>query len=32
VVDAYGDLYGGSIAGWPFDPILEQTDDMGDER
>ncbi|TKX84046.1 hypothetical protein EXE43_21010 [Halorubrum sp. SS5] len=30
VVDAYGDLYGGSVAGWPFDPVSDQTDDMGD--
>jgi len=31
VVDAYGDLYGGSI-GWEFDPIDERIDDMGDSR
>ena len=30
VADAYGDLYGGSVAGWPFDPVSERTDDMGD--
>jgi len=30
VVDAYGDLYGGSVAGWEFDPIDERIDDMGD--
>jgi hypothetical protein len=32
VVDAYGDLYGGSVARWPFDPVSEQTDDMGDSK
>ena len=29
VVDSYGDLYGGEIDGWVFDPIDEQTDSMG---
>ena len=32
VVDAYGDLYGGSVDGWVFDPVSEQTDDMGDSQ
>ncbi|WP_281196129.1 hypothetical protein [Halorubrum sp. F4] len=31
VVDAYGDLYGGSI-GWEFDPVSDQVDGMGDSR
>ena len=31
VVDAYGDLYGGSF-GWEFDPIDERIDEMGDSR
>jgi len=29
VVDSYGDLYGGSLGGWEFDPISEQVDRMG---
>ena len=32
VVDAYGDLYGGSVTGWEFDPVSEQTEGMGDSR
>ncbi|WP_418284792.1 hypothetical protein [Halorubrum sp. DTA46] len=32
VVDSYGDLYGGSIAGWEFDPVSDQVEDMGDSR
>jgi hypothetical protein len=32
VVDSYGDLYGGSIDGWEFDPIAEQIQKMGGER
>ncbi|SMO69955.1 hypothetical protein [Halorubrum cibi] len=31
VVDAYGDLYGGSI-GWEFDPVSDQVENMGDSR
>lgn len=30
VVDSYGDLYGGELAGWEFDPVAEQTRDMGE--
>lgn len=29
VVDSYGDLYGGRLDGWEFDPVAEQTEDMG---
>ena len=32
IVDSYGELYGGSILGWEFDPIDERVDDMGDSR
>jgi hypothetical protein len=32
VVDAYGDLYGGSVAGWEFDPVSDQVENMGDSR
>ena len=32
VVDAYGDLYGGSVAGWEFDPVSDRIENMGDER
>lgn len=32
VVDAYGDLYGGSVAGWEFDPVSKQVEDMGDSQ
>jgi hypothetical protein len=32
VVDAYGDLYGGSIGSWPFDPVTERIEKMGDSR
>ncbi|WP_241996704.1 hypothetical protein [Halorubrum sp. SD626R] len=32
VVDAYGDLYGGSVAGWEFDPVSDRIEKMGDER
>ena len=32
VVDSYGDLYGGSIAGWEFEPVSDRVDDMGDSR
>ncbi|EMA71968.1 DNA N-6-adenine-methyltransferase [Halorubrum distributum] len=32
VVDAYGDLYGGSVAGWEFDPVSDRVESMGDER
>jgi DNA-directed RNA polymerase subunit RPC12/RpoP len=32
VVDSYGDLYGGSIPGWEFDPIAQQVDKMGDHE
>ena len=32
VVDSYGDLYGGSIAGWEFDPVSDQVEDMGESR
>jgi hypothetical protein len=30
VVDAYGDLYGGSVAGWEFDPVSDRIENMGD--
>ena len=29
ISDSYGDLYGGSIAGWPFRPVSEQVSEMG---
>lgn len=32
VVDAYGDLYGGSVAGWEFDPVGNRVENMGDSR
>jgi len=32
VVDAYGDLYGGSVAGWEFDPVSDRVENMGDSR
>ena len=32
VVDAYGDLYGGSVAGWEFDPVSNRVEKMGDSR
>lgn len=32
VVDAYGDLYGGSVAGWEFDPVSDQVETMGDSQ
>ena len=32
VVDAYGDLYGGSVAGWEFDPVSDRIEEMGDDR
>ncbi|OYR45254.1 hypothetical protein [Halorubrum sp. Hd13] len=32
VVDSYGDLYGGSIGSWPFDPVTDRVGDMGDSR
>ncbi|ELZ50733.1 hypothetical protein C465_05316 [Halorubrum distributum JCM 9100] len=32
VVDGYGDLYGGSVAGWEFDPVSDQVENMGDSR
>ena len=32
VVDAYGDLYGGSVAGWEFDPVSDRIENMGDSR
>lgn len=30
VADSYGDLYGGSIGSWSFDPVAEQVEKMGD--
>ncbi|TKX78092.1 hypothetical protein EXE53_23055 [Halorubrum sp. SD626R] len=32
IADAYGDLYGGSVAGWEFDPVSNRVEDMGDSR
>ncbi len=32
VVDAYGDLYGGSVAGWEFDPVSDRIENMGDSQ
>lgn len=32
VVDAYGDLYGGSIGSWPFYPVTERVETMGDSQ
>jgi len=32
VVDAYGDLYGGSVAEWEFDPVSDRTENMGDSQ
>lgn len=32
VIDAYGDLYGGSVGGWEFDPVSDQVEKMGDSR
>ncbi len=32
VVDAYGDLYGGSVDGWEFDPMSDRVENMGDSR
>ena len=32
VVDSYGDLYGGSIAGWEFDPVSDQVENKGDSQ
>jgi len=30
VADSYGDLYGGSIGSWEFNPVAEQVEKMGD--